>query len=353
MPERRIILAGIDEAGYGPLLGPLCVGLSVLSVPAKETLLASDLDLWHVLQAGVTRERPRPKDACKGDAKGRVAIVDSKQLRLASDSASAHPLVHLERGVLSALMVRAGNEGPLAIENDAALLRTLGADVPAQPWYAQAPPTRLPLALSGPQLAIASNVLGNALRTAIVRIEHVGCDVVDEARFNALARLGGKGATTWDAVSRHARLVWEEFAEVESEGAERVGRTSLACDRLGGRVQYADKLRGLFAGTQVHTLEESDTRSRYVVQGEGRRMGVSFLVEGERQHLTIALSSMVAKLCRELMMARLNAWWETRARTKGVELKPTAGYALDGQRWLRDARAIATKAELEELTRIA
>ncbi len=350
MSTDRLILAGIDEAGYGPLLGPLCVGLSVLSLPLPANPTASDLDLWRVLHAGVTRDRPRPKDACKGDAQGRVAIADSKQLRLASDSTTAHPLVHLERGVLS--MLRAQHDAlgsPITLSDDAELLAALGAPMPAQPWYAAAPPTVLPLALFAAQLNIASNVLGSAMRGAGVRVERLACCVVDEAQFNALAREGGKAATTWHAVSVHAKALWEQHAHTD-DGS---GRLSLTCDRLGGRAQYGDALAKLFPQASVTTLEEGPTRSRYVLLGEGRRMGVSFLVEGERQHLTIALSSMIAKLSRELLMARFNAWWSVQARAKGVELKPTAGYALDGQRWLRDARSVATKSELEAMARIA
>jgi hypothetical protein len=58
---------------------------------------------------------------------------------------------------------------------------------------------------------------------------------------------------------------------------------------------------------------------------------------------------MGAKLVRELLVARLNAYWSARC----VELKPTAGYAQDGARFLRDLAGVATPGELRELRRNA
>ncbi|MHC5213685.1 MAG: hypothetical protein ACYSOO_03740, partial [Planctomycetota bacterium] len=61
------LLVGIDEAGYGPLLGPLVVSAVALEVP--EGLLRADL--WEVLAKAVSAQK-------RGLA-GRLLIADSKK----------------------------------------------------------------------------------------------------------------------------------------------------------------------------------------------------------------------------------------------------------------------------------
>jgi hypothetical protein len=61
------LLVGIDEAGYGPLLGPLVVSAVALKVP--EGLLRADL--WEVLAKAVSAQK-------RGLA-GRLLIADSKK----------------------------------------------------------------------------------------------------------------------------------------------------------------------------------------------------------------------------------------------------------------------------------
>jgi hypothetical protein len=48
--------------------------------------------------------------------------------------------------------------------------------------------------------------------------------------------------------------------------------------------------------------------------------------------MAVALASMLSKYLREAMMRRFNAFW---ARHR-PEVAPTAGYYVDGERFLRD-----------------
>ena len=67
---------------------------------------------------------------------------------------------------------------------------------------------------------------------------------------------------------------------------------------------------------------------------------ISFLTGAEDRSLPVALASMVSKYVRELFMELLNRWWAGRIE----DLKPTAGYYADGQRFLRDIdQAIAAE----------
>ena len=59
-------LAGIDEAGYGPFVGPLSVGWSLFRVPDPGT------DLWKTLKGPVAR-KPNRKDP-------RLRVDDSKKV---------------------------------------------------------------------------------------------------------------------------------------------------------------------------------------------------------------------------------------------------------------------------------
>jgi hypothetical protein len=365
-----VLIAGIDEAGYGPMLGPLCVGLSVFEAPGE---VGRAPCLWEAMKTGVCKE---PGRGGKPDARGRIAIADSKELKLASSVRTTHPLVHLERGVLACAACLDDDEGmnegkddgegeraeeprreesaALMPTSDAGLLALLRAIAPREAWYER--PVALPVAHDAGQIAIASNQLRRAMLGAGVRLREMRCRVLGEGEFNALAREGGKAATTGAALREHLALLWREYAcRNDHAGAG----LSIICDRQGGRTCYAEFLSGALPGATITTLEETDTRSTYVAEARGddgkvRRAGLAFLVGAEQKHLPVALSSMVAKYVRELMMTRFNAWWSAHARAiAGLDLAPTAGYATDARRWLHDARDAIDDDQRERLVRIA
>jgi ribonuclease HII len=61
-------------------------------------------------------------------------------------------------------------------------------------------------------------------------------------------------------------------------------------------------------------------------------MHVRFVQGGDDKRFTVALASMLSKYLREVFMKPLNRFFEE----KIPGLKPTAGYAVDGQRFLAE-----------------
>ncbi len=86
-----LVYAGIDEAGYGPMLGPLCLGCTAFVLNEYDPSQGAP-DLWRILNRAVCRSAR--------DRRHRIAIEDSKKLK-GANSGSVHPLRALERGVLS------------------------------------------------------------------------------------------------------------------------------------------------------------------------------------------------------------------------------------------------------------
>lgn len=311
-----LLLAGIDEAGYGPRLGPLCVGLSMVRIDGwREGEPAPDL--WSMLDGAVSRE-PR-------DHHGRIAIADSKRLKLSN--VAPNPLKHLERGVLAVLHTLEARP-----ECDSGLVAALASAWPPEPWY-EGPPIALPCAGDIASIRIAGNQLASAMERAGVAAVALRVLAMGETRFNQLVRdEGTKAIATAECVGSHLRAI------LELGGREPGCNLRIVCDRLGGRTRYHDLLASMVPDSRVKILEESEARSRYAVEAPGfaKPAIVQFQVEAESSHLPVALASMIAKLTRELAMRRFNAYWTARM----PELKPTAGYALDAGRWLNDTRAM-------------
>ncbi|MDI9402843.1 MAG: hypothetical protein QM516_03120 [Limnohabitans sp.] len=310
-----VIYAGIDEAGYGPLLGPLCVGSvafrfgSTADAPSVQSSDApSPPDLWSLLSRAVCRA---PKDTRR-----RIAIADSKKLK----SGGKLPLIHLERGVLSFL------PGELP-ENDAQFFSAVGigsTQSDASPWHRSALP--LPTSHTRDGLLISQNLARLACERAELAVERLAVNALDPAAFNALYRsLGNKAHVNMSLVFHALRAIDDLRGDSQA---------LVVIDRQGGRASYTAELEAHVArGAQVRTIREDGEISTYAV---GRGLFVSFEVEAETRHLPVALASMAAKYTRELSMARLNAYFSAFL----PDLAPTAGYVEDGRRYLAEVKPI-------------
>lgn len=343
-----LIIIGIDEAGYGPMLGPLSVGMCACRVDGWKPGDAAP-DLWEKLSPTVCRSLKDWRAAKCGP----IPVADSKTLKLANGDGERSPTMHLERGVLCFMKQLHG----VMPSDDAELARLLGTrwpmlreeDAPAQQCFA-GEALALPAGWTSGQLAIAGAQLQAAMDKAGVSVVAMQCRMVEVARFNAIVReTGSKGQTTLEPIGEYLRWAWQ----TQTGGSDAV---SVVCDRLGGRERYGATLAQILHVPieAVGVVEEAAERSRYVVQLEGRKLHISFAVEGEKQHVPIAMASMTAKWVRELAMARFNRYWRERAEHEmEMELKPTAGYTTDARRWLRDASSMLTSADKEALIRIA
>lgn len=301
-----LIYTGIDEAGYGPMLGPLCVASVTLRID-DWTPGSPAPDIWGMLEQAIC--------VSKKDAKKRIAVGDSKDLKLANNSKTRHPLFHLERAILSFLSARE-HEAP---EHDQALFELLNARLEPAPWYG-GDPFALPLGIDRDMLGIESNMLRSCMSRAGVVLLDIRVRVVPESEFNSLyTKHHTKAAATGTAL----RELMFDSTRHACEGSE----ARIVCDRQSGRTKYGRLLSHLFDDVRID--EESPRASRYTCD---EHTGVLLTPGADGAYFPVALASMAAKLVRELAMMRFNRYWESRI----PELRPTAGYVQDARRWLSD-----------------
>src|ERR1035437_7248124 len=123
-----MILAGIDEAGYGPLLGPPVVSATAFEL--EGVVLPVDMEdvpcMWWLLREAVAKKSPAKK--------GRVLVADSKAVNALTDGTKL-----LERGVLAFLRCYAAANLDGAELTAGRLMEVFGCtnhELAAQPWYA-------------------------------------------------------------------------------------------------------------------------------------------------------------------------------------------------------------------------
>lgn len=319
-----LLYAGIDEAGYGPMLGPLCVGMVLLQVDDADPADGAP-PLWKRLEASVARSL--------GEARGRIVVDDSKRLKGARN-ARGHPLRHLERGVLGFLAAAADADAPAMPEDDAALLAALGASVPPRPWYEGR--VELPVGNDRGSLRIDAAGLRRTLAAAGVGVLAMRVELVDAAELNAgVARAGSKSAVNLEAA---LRLV--DDARRAAPGQH----PRIILDRHGGRTRYRGELARAWPEARVDVVAEDPALSRYRVEDASGPATISFAQEADGRHLPVALASMIAKYVRELLMARMNRWFA--GHRPG--LAPTAGYVADGRRYLAEIQPVLRELSLDE-----
>jgi hypothetical protein len=349
-------LVGTDEAGYGPKLGPLVIVATVWHVPESSLDELCGVDLYQRFKEATVRPKSKPTTKQQAGKTERIAVGDSKALY-----ASGDPLTLLETAAIAFFEAGTNNR---ACETFSKWLQEL----PCRDW-SPPPSAKLPVDAELDQLTRATARIGREFEQTGSRLANVAAKVVYPPTFNDGCRQAGNKATFLSQTT--LQLAATALAEAQAKLGE--AEALILCDKHGGRGSYGALLpqaftelrnvpewkfresalaaaghsaRGLFeseqlekepdlGGMQVETLLESREQSRYRWRGpKAPPREIRFSAKGESEFPT-ALASIYAKLLRELAMRSFNAYW-----SQHIEgLRPTAGYAVDADRFLKDIEA--------------
>jgi hypothetical protein len=325
------LIVGIDEAGYGPLLGPLVVGATLWRVEPR----AVRADFWGLLGDCVARPSRQSDGREASDSAARAGRRVHGGSRLVVGDSKAvfnrqSGLHTLERAVLAF-----ANVAGLTCETLGDLLKALGVEAALGdggiPWYGDLG-QRLPVDPARSKSELAAARLAAGLASAGVGRCGLMVQIVGEDRFNRRVA----------ATRNKAAVLVEQVLHLLQRAGQQAGDSDLyvRVDRLGGRNDYRQLLLAAFPERHLHVLDVSAQRSRYRLASARNDWTVEFAVNADRQHLPVALASMLAKYVRELLMERFNAYW----RGWLPELRPTAGYYADARRFLEDIRPVVARA---------
>jgi hypothetical protein len=293
----------MDEAGYGPNLGPLVVTATVWEVPEDP----DNFNFWKACRGAVRR---------KAGNDGRLHVADSKVVYQ-----PARGLGELERSVLA--LTGLLGEWPRTWRElrDRVVRERHATSESCGPWHAE-DDVELPTASEAKLIDSGHGRIVRCLDKCGVKLRAICSDMVAEERFNRMtAAAGSKGAALTEiSLSLLACCLPEDVDQP----------VLVLADKHGGRNCYSGPLTEATGGRFITILEESRERSRY------RAGACEFRFEprGER-HLPIAVASMVSKYLREVSMITFNRFWQRHIPT----LKPTKGYPGDSRRFWKDIRA--------------
>jgi hypothetical protein len=329
----RLVL-GVDEAGYGPNLGPLVVAVSAWAVDSRLEVLD-----------GLEPFAPEFQAASWTPRSAFVPFGDSKKIYQSGKGLAG---LNFALRFFESIFEGKPSEKRPWFELSRLAQEDLSR-VELHPWYRCKNPAK--------GLGRANQVDWNSeascrfarekLLKLGVRLIGFRLRVLDEAYFNeCVDRLGNKSDVLGHISLELAWKVLGECMDFHSfKGIE------IYCDRQGGRKKYAGLISQTYERSHRESqvpfcsvVGESPKTSLYSMRHAGIATSIRFQVHGDSL-FPPAAASMVAKWARESLMERFNGYWR---EVVGPGLKPTAGYAVDAARFARDIEPWITKLAIEK-----
>jgi ribonuclease HII len=330
-------IVGVDEAGYGPNLGPFVM----TAVACRLDDHLAEADLWQLLRPAIRRHKEADD--------GRPLVEDSKLVY-----SGPHGMRHLETGVLTLLKAKGQSQsgGRMSLEQHSGSLRpplcdwpladlladlcpSALADLGQECWYTGA--TSVPIEAKAEDFVSAADRLARASAEAGISWGRIQSVVVCPERFNAVVqRWGSKGVVLGEALVELLRACHDPDNDTDP--------VTFLVDKHGGRNTYTAMLQEAAPDGMVLVEEEGPRRSSYRVIGLRRPVRLCFTPRADASHLCVALASMVSKYLRELFMIEFNKFWTVHV----PNLKPTAGYPGDAARFFASIRPAAVRLGVAE-----
>jgi ribonuclease HII len=306
-------VVGIDEAGYGPNLGPLIQAAVGVCLPTEDPVG------WETLKK-IFRQAHEADD-------GRLLIDDSKKVYTRGG------LEALERGIRVALQLDDATVGELLRKT---VLPGVREELAGEAWYQ--PDDSVPVSTTigavseaTKSLALTGHPLGEPAPLAHAMI-------VPAPRFNRIcAESGSKGAVLARGLVELLPVAFDHIPP----GPEPV---TFVCDKHGGRNFYAAMIQAAFPDGWVVVEKESAAESRYRVENLSRPVSVTFRPRADGESISVALASMLCKYLREVCMLQFNRFWAK--HVPGIT--PTAGYPVDAKRFYAAIKPTMVKLGLSE-----
>jgi len=300
------ILVGIDEAGFGPILGPLVVSSSAFRVP--DNLIWANH--WEILRTSVSEKRTA--------LKGRLLIVDSKKAFTRTIG-----IKHLRRTVLATLK-HLGSEPKNLTELVSALCPDCLEHIAEYPWYEKAGDYQL--GGDNADIDIAVSMLRADLANQHIELLGLKSRCLEVAHYNRMVTaVDNKAKVLFTAVAELMQSAITEFADEDLD---------IVIDRQGGRSHYQRQLQLMFGESQLRIIHEDQDRSSYEMKTNNRKIRVHFVVGADGKFLPVSLASMACKYLREVLVENINNYFIS----FNPAIKPTAGYWQDGLRFIEDIK---------------
>lgn len=292
-------VVGIDEAGYGPNLGPLVQAAVALYLPDD------DPAGWETLKTVVRR--------CHEPADERLLIDDSKKVYTSGGFAALEQIVYSLFGTVP---------NPFRIFTHYATTESRD-ELSRECWFD--PHEQMPSSATAEELLSLVGRWAHGYQSGTMALL---ASIVPATRFNRLVEESGSKGTI---LARGLVSLLAGLRDVGNVGIkEYEGHPLLIqCDKHGGRNFYAAMVQQAFPDGWVVAEKESALESRYRVEMLDRPVTITFKPRADAESVAVALASMTAKYLREVCMRQFNRFWAK--HVPGIE--PTAGYPNDAKRF--------------------